>query len=167
MESGMIRLYSPDYLEKRRKQNLLRKRILWILALGGAAACIGLCFGVTTANAVRREILVMSLSVGIGWICIYLYRFGYVAAKREIDHGENLNAEEWEPVTGEVEISKQAYRIRNSINIRKVRIETAEGTVSANINASRSREVERAGKRLTLWLSHGYVAAYEVDHEIL
>ena len=165
MESRVIELYSPAYLDRLRKLNKIRKNLLLILIIGGLAACIVLCTQVNTKNSLSMMFWVMGISTVTGWLAIYLYLFGYRASKREILHGENLSDGKRETVTGTVEYPKIAYRIQNSINVRKLKVETEKGPVTVNINSTRSRELQKAGKRLKLYLVHGYVTAYEVEDE--
>ena len=165
MGEKVIELYSPAFLEKQKKQNRLRRKLIVTFALLGLAACVILCIGVNTENCIRRMIAVFCISVLTGWILIYRYLFCYRTVKREIAHGENLNTDDRRVLCGVVTVEKQAYRIRNSINFRKVLVDTAEGREVVNINASRSRELQKAGNPLKLYIAHSYVAAFEVYDE--
>jgi hypothetical protein len=165
LENQIHELYSRDYLEDQKKKNQIRKRILIAFALLSLAVCIGLCFGITTRNAVSRKIAVMVCSTVSGWIFIYLYLYSYRQKKHEISHGESLDGQERKTVTGRVENAKQIVRLRNSITIRKLRVHTSDGVETVNICDSRSREVLNAGHPLKLYLSLGYVTAWEVVHE--
>ncbi len=165
MDGEIIELFSPEYLDRKRKRNRRFAWMLLLLALLGLGFCVGLCIGVNTENTYRRMLWTIGVSALTGWIVIYFYVFGYRAAKREIVHGEHLQDAERETLEGEVEVSKLAYRIRGSVNVRKVTVKTWNGSRTVNICASRGRELAAAGKRLRLWLAHGYVTAYEVRHE--
>ncbi len=166
MEGEIVELYSSQYLERKRKTNRIRGRLLLALILAGLAVCVSLCIGVTTENTYRRMLWTIVTSTLTGWVAIYLYVFGYRAAKREIAHGEHLQGEERTSLTGTVSFSPKAKRIRGSIRVRDVIVKTAGGERTVLINAARVRELERAGKRLRLWIARGYVTAYEVEHEI-
>lgn len=166
MDGEIIELYAPEYLEKKRKNNRNLRRLLMLLALAGIGACIPFCLGVNTENSIRRMIWTVAISAVTGWVIIYVYIFTYRAAKREIVHGEHLQDGERTTLEGEIEVSKLAYRIRGSVNVRKVTVKTENGIKTVNVCATRGKELSAAGKRLRLWLAHGYVAAYEVQHEI-
>lgn len=163
---GIIELYAPEYLERKRKRNRLLGRMLILLALAGLGVCVALCIGVNTENSYRRMLWTIITSTVTGWIVIYIYVFGYRAAKREIAHGEHLQGEERKLLSGPVTFSPKARRIRSSIRVRDVFVQTPEGERTALINAARVKELERAGNPLRLWTAHGYVTAYEVNHEI-
>lgn len=167
MNGEIIELYAPEYLNRKREKN---RKLLWflaLLALVGIGVCIALCIGVNTKNSIRRMLWTIAVSALTGWIIIYYYVYSYRATKREIVHGMHLQEGERTTLEGEIEVSKLAYRIRGSVNIRKVTVQTDGGSRTVNICATRGKELSAAGKRLKLWISHGYVAAYEVQHESL
>ena len=68
---GIIELYAPEYLERKRKRNRLLGRVLILLALTGLGVCVALCIGVNTENSYRRMLWTIITSTVTGWIVIY------------------------------------------------------------------------------------------------
>ena len=51
------------------------------------------------------------------------------------------------------------------MTLRKIRVETAAGNRDLSIDIDKAPQLRRAGEYLRLYVSHGYIVAYEVtDH---
>lgn len=162
MPNQIVSLYPPERLA-RLEQRVRRLRvILWVLAAVGLTACVLLtCFS-NTANSSAMMLRTMAVSILVGWVVIYLAIFGVGDGKKELSHAAHLADDEPQTVTGTVRVDPRRFRIRKSITVQKVFVRTETGERSFLVNASRAGELSRAGERLTLFVRHGYVAAYEV-----
>lgn len=165
MTERIIELYAPSALERMRRQKKALGIFLLAFAAMALAACILLCVKTNTRNIHVTMRWTILTSIVAGWIVIYFYVFGYRQKKREIAHGENVNHGERETLRGRVEITKQWVRIRDSITVRKVIVHMGSRERTVNLNSTRVRQLQKAGENLILYVSHGYVTAYEVDHE--
>ena len=81
--------------------------------------------------------------------------------KREIEHAANLAEGPRESVAGRVTVLKLKVRIRNSITLRKIRVDTEDGPVNLSVHIDKAERLRRAGEWLKLYTVHGYVVAYE------
>ena len=163
----VISLFPPEYLEKLKKRIRIRSTALWILGAAALAVCVTFCCIAGTATYRPLMFWTVGVSTVTGWIIIYQYVFCVRQAKRELAHAVNLgDPEEWEPVEGVMELTKQFFRIRGTVNMRRVKVKTEEEERTLNVCASRSRLLERVGSEVTLYVSHGYIAGYEVRHEV-
>ena len=85
---------------------------------------------------------------------------------RELKHARYLADGPRQAVSGRVTVQKLKVRIRNSVTLRKVRVESEQGPVTLNLHIDKTEQLRRAGEWLTLYTSHGYIVAYEVmQHE--
>ena len=165
MESRIIELYPPQRLEKLAKRRVLVKRLLFVLALAALALCVILTSGVNTRNLYQRCLTCIGVSVGTAWIIIYFGIYHVRDVGRELEHARHLTEGPRETLTGRVTLLKLKVRVRNSITLRKVRVETEEGPVTVSVHADHAEKLRRAGERLTLYLVHGYVTAFEPTKE--
>lgn len=164
MTDGVIELYSPGIVQGLQQKNKRLSRVLLAISWGALAVCVALCFLTNTRNIYRMMGLCMAITVAAGWIVLYFYIFGIRKTKRTIAHAEHLQGQR-EKLTGDVTVDSVRIRIRGSIQVSKVRVRTETGERVCNINADCAEQLRRAGQRLTLYVVHGYVAAYEVCHE--
>ncbi len=165
MSQQIVELYAPERLARMEGRRRGLKRLLWGLALAALALCLVLTLGANTHNLYRRMLACICVSVGAAWIIIYFGIYGVRDVGRELDHARHLQDEPRQRVEGRVTLLKLKVRIRNSITLRKVRVETADGPVSLNLHADKTQQLKKAGPWLGLYTVHGYIVAYEViDH---
>ena len=165
MANGVTELFPKERLARLERRITVLRWVLSALAVAALTVCIVLTTRANTRNLRQMMILCMSITTGAGWIVIYFYIYGIRQSKRELAHAALLRDGEEELITGTVAVLKQYVRIRGSVRIRKVSVETDSGTRIVNIDDNRAAELRRAGSRLTLHVFHGYIAAYEVCHE--
>ena len=165
MPQRIVELYSPERLAKMAARRTIVKRVLWGLALAALTACIVLTTQVNTHNIYKMLLSCICISVGAAWIIIYFGVYMVRDVGRELEHARHLAEGERETVEGRVSLLKLKVRIRNSVTLRKVRVETAEGNRDLSVDIDKAPELKRAGEYLRLYTSHGYIVAYEVmDH---
>ena len=166
MSNTVVELYPPERLERLARNRILVKRLLWALALAALAVCVILTARVNTRNIYRMLVACICVSVAAAWIIIYFGIYVVRDGGRELAHAANLQDGPRETVDGRVTVLKGRVRIRNSITLRKVRVETDRGSTLLSVHADKAEQLIRAGERLKLYTVHGYVVAYEVTgHE--
>ena len=161
MSNQIVELYHPERLAKLEKRRRQVKRLLQALALAALAVCIFLTSRVNTHNIYRMLLACICVSVGAAWIIIY---FGIYAVRdpgRELAHARHLEEGPRESVTGRVTLEKLKVRVRNSITLRKVRVDTDRGPVNLSVHIDKTEELRKAGEYLTLYAVHGYIVAYQ------
>lgn len=161
MAATTVELFSHErltMLEKRRKRVLA---VILVLALAAAAVCALLTSRVNTQNIYRMMTACICISVGTAWVIIYLAVFLVRDAGREIRHARHLEEGERQTVEGRVSVLKLKVRVRNSVTLRKVRVETAEGPEILSVHIDKADQLRRAGEWLRLYTVHGYIVAYE------
>ena len=165
MTERVVELYSPQRLEQLKKRRKTVKRLLWVLGLSALAVCVVLTALANSHNLYRMLLACICVSVGAAWVIIYFAVYGVRDVGRELEHAAHLAEGEREIVEGRVTVLKLKVRIRNSVTLRKVRVETAEGPVTLNLHIDKTEDLKQAGEYLRLYVVHGYIAAYEViDH---
>ena len=162
MQQKIVELYEPERVARLEKRCLIVKRLLWILALTVLGVCIYLNTRVNTRNIYRLLLTCICVSVPAAWIILYFGTFVVRDGKRELAHIANLEGEPRETVTGKVTLLKLKVQIRNSVSLRKVRVDTPQGVANLNILINRAYELPHAGELLRLYVVHGYIVAYEV-----
>ena len=162
MPGQIVSLYPPERLRQLKRKIKALRILLWVLAAAALTACVVLTCCANTANSSVMMLWTMGISTVAGWIVLYLAIFGVGEGKKELAHASHLVEGEQQAVTGTVLVDPCRMRLRKSISVRKVFVRTPEGEQSFLVNAARAEELRRAGERLTVYVSHGYVAAYEV-----
>ncbi len=81
-------------------------------------------------------------------------------ARVELRHAQMLRETERETLRGRVTVTEERVRIRNSIRLRRVLVDTEEGTRRLSVNETRAAALAAAGKELELQVANGYAAAY-------
>lgn len=162
MPGQIVSLYPQERLMQLKRKIKTLRIFCWVLAAAALTACVVLTCCANTANSSVMMLWTMGISTAAGWIVLYLAIFCVGAGKRELAHASHLLDGEQEAVTGTVRVDLRRMRIRKSITVQKVFVRTPEGERQFLVNAARAGELRGAGERLTLYVSHGYVAAYEV-----
>ena len=165
MEHEIVELYEPGRLARLEKRLALTKKLLLGLALAALVVCVVLTTQVNTRNIYQMLLTCICISVGAAWIIIYFGIYVVRDGGRELEHAKHLAEGPRECVTGRVTLLKLKVRIRNSITLRKLRVETEDGPVSLNIHIDKADQLRKAGERLTLYTVHGYVVAYQKAEE--
>ena len=162
MPGQLVSLYPPERIIQLKWKIKALRILLWVLAAAALTACVVLTCCANTANSSVMMLWTMGISTVAGWIVLYLAIFSVGERKKELAHASHLMEGEQQAVTGTVRVDPQRMRLRKSITVQKVFVRTPEGERSFLVNAARAEELRRAGENLTLCVSHGYVAAYEV-----
>ena len=163
MAGEIVELYSPERLARLEKRCRVVKDLLWALGLGVMAACVVLTAGVNTRNVQDRLKLCIGLSVGAAWIIVYFSTFVVRNGRRELEHAGHLREGPRQTVTGRVTLLKLKVQIRDSVALRKLRVEVQGGEpVTLNVHLDKAERLPHRGELLRLYTVHGYVVAYEV-----
>ena len=165
MSDKIIELFPEKQLRRKEETAQILRWVLIGLAGAGLIACIVLTCLVNTGNLRTMLFWCVGISVVIGWIVIYFYLFGVRQIRRELAHAANLKDGEREVVTGKVTVTNRRFRIRNSVTVCQVLVDTDEGKRGFQVDVNRAAQLKKAGEYLTLYTAHGFVAAYEVQHE--
>ena len=167
MTNTIMELYSRERLAALERKRNLTRRLLWALALAALGVCVVLTAMTDTRTLYQHLLACVCISVGAAWIIIYFGIYTVRDGGRELEHARHLEGEARQMLEGKVTLQKLKVRIRNSITLRKLRVETAEGPVSLSVHIDKAEQLRKAGPWLRLWVVHGYVVAYEVmEHEI-
>lgn len=166
MSQPIVELFEPERMKKLEQRRKIVKYLLWALGLAAAAACVVLTLGVNNQNIYRRLIACICISVGTAWVLVYFGVYSVKDPGREIRYAANLAGEPRECVEGRVKLIKLKIRLRKSVTLRKVLVETQSGPVNLTVLISKAEQLRRAGEYLKLYTAHGYIVAYEVtEHE--
>lgn len=157
----IVELYPPERLARLARRRRLVKGLLYLLAAAALAVCVVLTCRVNTHNIYDMLLACICISVGAAWIIIYFGIYVVRDGGRELAHARHLADGPRESLSGQVAILPLKVRIRNSVTLRKLRVETAEGPVECSVHVDRAEELRRAGPRLTLYTVHGYVVAWQ------
>ncbi len=164
-DDPMHEFYTPERLERLARRHRLVKRLLYLLAFAALAVCVVLTCQVNTHNIYDMLLACICISVGAAWIIIYFGVYVVRDGGRELAHAKNLADGPRETVTGTVTVLPLKVRIRNSVTLRKLRVETAKGPAEYSVQIDKVEELRRAGERLTLYTVHGYVVAWQRAEE--
>ncbi len=161
----MHELYAPARLERLARRCRLVKRLLYLLALAALAVCVALTCRVNTRNIYDMLLACICVSVGAAWIIIYFGVYTVRAGRQELAHAKTLADGPREAVTGRLTQLPLKVRLRNSITLRKLSVETAKGSVACSVQLERAKELPRTGSCLTLYTVHGYAVAWQEAEE--
>ena len=165
-KNTMVELFPPARLEKLERRSRITKYLLLTLGFLALGVCVWFTSQVNTRNLYTMLPRCVCVSVGAAWIIIYFGIYVVRDGKREAAYARHLLEGERQTVEGKVSLVKLKVRIRNSVTLRKLRVETGEGPVSLSVHIDKADQLKRAGEFLRLYTVHGYVVAYEeLNHE--
>ena len=166
--NGKTELYRPEDIGTLKKKYHAWLTVVCLIAAAALAACVLFCLRTGTANALRMEILAVSVFTVAGWVDIYLLTFVVSALHREEEHAARMLAGDRETMGGKVELGRETIRIRKSIAVRSVTVSHGNETRRLFVNARRALPLERAlaagDTECELDTVGGFVAAFGVCH---
>lgn len=149
-------------LKKKNKSWTVVFALVCALTLGLVVYCAA---ARTTLNSSRMEFWATAVLTGGGWLAIAIRDCALRHFRTMWEHEERILLSEEEPRTlhGLVTLDKKRVHIPRSIDVRGVRVQTAEGPVRLLINGAFAKELERlaAQGELTLRAVEGYVTEVE------
>ena len=154
-------LYDAEDIGRLEKKIRNGRGAMLLLGCTALALCVALCCLTRTGNAERMELLTVAVSTVAGWVLLYLRRFVVTAERRELMHARMLRGAERETLRGRVTVTKERVAIRDSITLRQVLVETAEGTRRVKVNDRRAAALSGETGELRLYVANGYIAAFE------
>ena len=156
----MTEIYpATDANRMKRSLPWLRFAALFFL-LGGIAACIVLCTGVTTGNAAHRQWTVVLIAILSGWAFLLIRHLAVKPLNARLQHFEGILNETDPAVTREgVFLSAGAkLAIPGSITVRKVRFRFETGEETLNILADKASLLPAPGTAVTVRTVRTFVA---------
>lgn len=161
MPQNIAELYTPQELERLGRRVKAHLTALIVLALAALAVCIALAVLAGTGNADKMEMAAVIVSTLAGWVCIYDGVFVVAAGRRELAHANMLRTEPRTRIEGSVTVTAERFRIRSSVTVCRVHIETPDGGQDALVQEGHAALLK--DPRITaVYTAHGYVAAVEV-----
>lgn len=155
-------LYSRQDLERLEKRYGQARWSAALLAAAALAVCVLLCVLTDRDNAERMEKAVVTVSVLVGWILIYLHNNVILALRYELSHARMLMEEERTVLEGVIEVSQERMHIRGSIRFYPLCLNDRETTRRSKVIASRGKLLRAEnGRKLRLYVVNGYAAAFE------
>ncbi len=162
MSDPIVELFPEKQLQRKKRIAEILRWVLIVLSASALISCIVLTACTNTRNIQTMLAWCIGISIVTGWLVIYFYIYGVRQTKRELAHAANLRDGEPEAVTGKVTVTKRRFRIRNSVTVCQVLVDTGERIRGFQVDVNRAAQLKKAGERLTLYIVHGYVTAYEV-----
>lgn len=162
MQERLVELFSDEDIKKLRRKIKNWRLALCVFSALALGACVTFAALATTATAGTMELAAIVTSTVSGWIVLYCAVFTVGGARRELGHAGTLREGERERVEGRTTVTKHWLRIKKSITAREVEVETAEGKRAFWVVDSRAGRLSKADPT-AIYISHGYVAAYEVN----
>ena len=163
-------LYRAEHLAALKRKNKIWTAALVLLGLAAMGLCVFFCLRTNTRNAPRMELYTTAVFTLAGWIGITVLNAVLRYNRALYTHEARILAAAGEErlVRGRVTLERKTTHITGSIDVRRVRIETANGTERAYLNAPFAAALGRAlaeaadeNEELTLLLIQGYVAGVE------
>lgn len=162
MPDNIVELYTDGDMEKMKRRIKSWETALFLMGAAALAACVTLAALTDTLNAAKMELACVLVSTLAGWLIIYFAVFKVAAGRRELRHAEMLRTEERERLEGAVTVTRERFRIRKSVPVRRVEVRPADGEPRRILVCeSRARALEEANPAV-LYAVHGYAAACEV-----
>ena len=148
-----------------RKSRERARRAIWIFRGTAAASLvlfILLCLFTGTGNAGTMFRISLICMIPAGWAVIACRVLWTDPAKAEAQHLEGLEKGEPQIHEGRFTLSGDVFRIPKSVRVRKVRLETAEETLSLNLNEKLSGRMPPDGSLVRVETVHKFITALEV-----
>lgn len=132
------------------------------LVAAALAVCIIFCTRVTQANAQTLLLASIALFTLAGWTCILLLSFAYAPARANTVHFACMLAEQPETLQGMITLHRESFRIPKSVTVRKVTLETDEGSLSLSVNASLAHLLPANGSAVRVNTVRKFITGCEV-----
>lgn len=161
--------YRAEHAAALKRKNRIAKALLALVAAGAAGLIALFCLRTNTLNAPRMELYATLTLLLAGWIDITLSVAVLRYDRALCGHIERILAsqEEGRWIRGRVTAEKKRVSIPGSIEVRRLRIETAEGAERAYVCTRYASELDKAlaetddGGERTLLLIQGFAAGVE------
>lgn len=157
--------YRAEQLAALRRKNRTGRVVLALVCAATAAAVVVCALRRNTLNAERMELFATAALTLGGWIAITLRESALRHSRVLREHIERIlaSAGEERKVRGSVTLEKKRVAISRSIDVRGVRVQTAEGVVRLIVAEVYSKALEKAAAQgeLTLTAVEGYVTEAE------
>lgn len=164
MNDSMKQLYSAEeipVLEALEK----RRRAVCLAAAGVTlAVCVACCLLANTANMSLMEGTAIGVSILGGWFVLYTRKFRLLDTRHELAHLRRMLDGDKTELTGEVQLTGERLRIKNSILVYPVRLADAVRPRLLYASAVRGEEFRKAlgggKKRLAMQLVSNFITAW-------
>lgn len=160
----VIELYDQTMIEKQKKKYKVSRAALAAFVFVALAVCIALVCATGTLNASKMSVAVIVVSGACGCAAIYFGTFVVAQTKYEYTHAENMVNGEKETYSGKLTLEKGEMRIIRSISIKRAVINDGREEKRLLVNARVAHRLP-LDKDITVYVAHGYIAAYEENDE--
>lgn len=173
----MKTLYSSETIQQEKQHARIGRIAASFLAIAGLTACIFFCFGVRTANADSRRLIVISVSTLTGWGVIFLIRGLILPETREFQHEEGLLTGIWdcsanrffpestEIHEGEILSIGEAFQIPKSISFCSVILREGTEETQLRLNTRNRHGFPCVGTSIRVKSIRKYITEYEVQND--
>ena len=157
--------YRAEHLAALERKNRIWKLVVALVWAATLGLCVFFVLRRDTLNAARMErYATAALTLG-GWIAIALNDCALRYGRALREHEARILSSEEEPreLRGIVTLEKKRVHISRSIDVRGVRVQTAEGPVRLLVNDANAAALQKAAARgeLTVRAREGYVTEVE------
>ncbi len=159
-----MELYSKDALPPERARKKRAMIAMLIIAGIGLAACITLCALVTRRNIQLFLPLTIGISTVMGWIAITILHGSFGNAAAQVKHIDLMLNEQRKTVTGSFEKTGVVRRVKNGMNVRKVRCVENGFERVLSLNEQKASMLPDAFTG-TVQTVYDYIVAYEVEED--
>ncbi len=138
---------------------------LAVIAAAALVWCVVLCAGINVMNEMRVRLMTTLISTAAGLIILWTADLFLLPLRNDRRHAARILSKEAAPLHGTVLRISPGRRIRGSIDIREVVLETGDGPRRLLISLKRSGSLPGPGTAVTVLEAEGYITAFEVCHE--
>ena len=154
-------LYSPEDLQRLRRQNRIWLAALLVFVLAALAACVFLCLRTTTLTAAAMQKRVIALSTLSGWAVIALWLELVLPRRREARHVAHMLRGERETIEGELTVTGTLLRIPRSAPLLRAEMRSGDRVCGLTVSPRRAKRLGRTPRRMRVWTVFGCIVAWE------
>lgn len=159
-------LYTDEEMMRIRARARRCGALMGLIAAAGLAACVALCFFVTTGTAERLRVTAIAVSTLTGWAVILLQALVRAPDRAVSAHMEGmLAARERECFEGALSLDRTAIHLPKSIWIRRATLTDGERSVSLTVLENKVRQLPAEGTRVRVETVRKYIAGWEACHD--
>lgn len=158
----MTEFYTKENLARWKKRSGIYKAIILFLMTASLAAAIVMCIFVSSQNAQKLLLTIITFFTLSGWISLIILNLAFLPALREAGHFEHIMKESPLILEGEIILSPAEFQIPKSIAIRNVTLNDGESSQTLSVNARFAHHLPQNGVRVRAKTAKGYITGIEV-----
>lgn len=155
-------IYTPERTEKLESKVKKGRIAITLTAFCALIVSIIMCIKTNTANSETMMYTVMALSTLAGWAVLIIYDSVIKPSKAEASHARGLEKENKTEERGVILSLSKPIHIPKSVDIIKVRIQTADGEKTLNLIENRKDILPDAGTECLFKLRRSYITEVTV-----